>query len=575
MSAATSFLGATWTARPYEPARAGAIAQEHGLSPTAARCMAIRWPTPRDRVLTPSRDHLLDPYTMHRMDEAISCLQATGERGGRIRIVTDYDVDGTTSSLLLQAAMGVRWPDAHIDYHIPDRFTEGYGFSVAAAQAAARDGVEMIVTADIGVRDHAAIEAATDAGLQVLVADHHLPAGEAVPDRGIILCPPQRDCSYENPALAACGVSLKLGQALLSGHRHESKTVRSMLKLSAIGTVADMVDLRTPENRAIVRLGLDALNEDRHQAGLQALLKVSGCTPGNIEASDIGFRIGPRINAAGRLTHAAHVIELLRCRDPNRAAVLAAELDQVNRERQRLQRALSSQCLAQLGSPPRAFVVVSGPEHEGFHRGIVGIVASRLKDKTRRPVAVVSIQGALAVGSIRSVPGLHAVEALDSVSDLLVKYGGHPAAAGFTLHAQHLDAFAQRLAAWAEARQGQEPPPHEVAFDTTVTPADLTERLYRELQQLGPYGQGNPAPTLVVQGVQAHRIQPLGKDQKHLRFQLSTPHGPLKAIWWNGATYQRALGSGPLDLMGQLEHNHYRGVTTLQFNATDARPSTP
>jgi single-stranded-DNA-specific exonuclease len=337
-----------------------------------------------------------------------------------------------------------------VSYHIPSRFDEGYGFSVRAAQQAAEDGVGLVVTADIGVRDHAAIEAARSRGLGVLVCDHHLPAGAAVPQDAIVLCPPQAGDAYPNRSLAACGVSLKLAQALLREHPKRDGVIRSLLKLAAIGTVADMVSLGTLENRAIVALGLRELAQGPHHPGLQALLEVSGLTGGDarIDEAALGFRIGPRINAAGRVAEATLVVQLLTERDPARARALAERLDALNTERRDIQKRLVEGCLAAIPDPPPPFVLLSGREDEGWHRGVVGIVASRVKDELERPVAVVSIQGEWAVGSVRSVGGVHAVRALDSVSDLLAKYGGHPAAAGFTVRTADLDALRERLSAF-------------------------------------------------------------------------------------------------------------------------------
>ena len=294
--------GHLWQVASEDEAHAPALAQRLGVSPVAARCIASRIHLAgAEQWLTPSLDDLHDPMRMHQMPAALKRIHAAVANGEHIRIVTDYDVDGTTSSLILQSTLRLLGGGTRIDHHIPDRQDEGYGFSRRAAEAAAADGVDLVITADIGVRDHDAVSAAAQAGVDVLICDHHLPAGAEVPgDALAVLCPPKSDCSYPNPALAACGVSLKLAQALLMDHPRKEAILRSMLKVAAIGTVADVVDLSTQENRAIVRLGIEELRMGPHSPGLQALLSVADIGA-EVTAEDLGFKLGPRINAAGRL----------------------------------------------------------------------------------------------------------------------------------------------------------------------------------------------------------------------------------------------------------------------------------
>lgn len=563
-----SVMGARWIATEVSSAQVEALVAD-GMHPVVARCVAQRFPgTPAQTLFQPSLDHLHDPRSMFRMEEALERLRRAESRGEHVRIITDYDVDGTTSSLILQAALGLAGGRATISYHIPNRFEEGYGFSVIAARKAIEDGVDLVVTADIGVRDHAAVAEARSGGVDVLVCDHHLPPGADVPQDAIVLCPPQATCSYPNQSLAACGVSLKLAQGLLKDHPRHDDIVRSMLKLAAIGTVADLVSLATAENRAIVALGLQQLNQGRHHPGLRALVQVSDLTPGQITETSLGFRIGPRINAAGRLDDASLVVELLNCRDPGRANALAAQIDQLNSERKNIQRTLVDLALKQAGATPGSFVVVSGPEEQGWHRGVVGIVASRLKDELYRPCAVVSIQGDVAVGSIRSVSGVHAVEALDSVSDLMTRYGGHPAAAGFTLPADRLDAFRERLCAYVDGLGQDTVLQRTCTYDADVVPGQLDDSLEQQLASLGPFGMGNPRPRLVVRQARLHsgRLLASGKLLK-MRMEASA----AEVIWWSGAPHQSLLEQGPVDLLGKLDVNHWKGRRTLQFVVTDAR----
>ena len=572
-----SLLGARWAVQPADADRVAGIAARTGMSAAAARCLALRFDgedlSARER-LNPSIDHLHDPLRMRNMDAALDRLDRALARGEKVRVVTDYDVDGTTSSLILQAALKLRRPDLDVSYHIPNRFDEGYGFSVHAARTAAADGIGLLVTADIGVRDHAAVAAARERGVDVLICDHHLPAGAAVPEDALVLCPPQQGDTYPNRSLAACGVSLKLAQGLLAGkHRSWDLVLRSLLKLAAVGTVADMVSLGTLENRAIVALGLDELNRGRHHPGLAELLRVAGLTDRAISTSDLGYRIGPRINAAGRIADAKLVVELLNCRDPLAARALAAQIEAHNTERKDIQRRLVKEALEQLGDQVPPFVLLAGPEEAGWHRGVVGIVAARVKDEVHRPTAIVSIQGDFAVGSVRSIPGVHAVQALDAVADRLVKYGGHPMAAGFTVPTVHLAEVHARLAAWVAERVPDADLAPTLEVDAVVPAADLGEGLLSDLQRLGPFGQGNPEPRLWVPDVRAVDVGVRGADQSLLKFRFARGGPPVEAIWWSGAPYQAAIEAGPVDVVGRLSSNEWRGRRTVQLEIDDARPA--
>lgn len=568
-----SLTGARWVPTPVDDARVAAIRARSGLPDIAARVLAARWDgddVPVQAWETPVFEHLHDPMQMRNMDAAIDRLKRAIRDRQTIRIITDYDVDGTTSSLLLQATIKLIAPHCDVSYHIPSRFDEGYGFSVRAAEQAAKDGVGLVVTADIGVRDHAAVNAAVGAGVDVLICDHHLPAGASVPEAATVLCPPQQGDPYPNRSLAACGVSLKLAQALLVDHPKRDAILRSMLKLAAIGTVADLVPLTTRENRAIVSLGLDQLNVGTHHPGLAALLDVSRAKPGQIRASHLGFQLGPRINAAGRVSDAKLVVELLNERNPARAAELAKHINQLNTQRRAIQGRVEEAAMAQMGEEPPPFVVVADTEENGWHRGVVGIVASRLKDESHRPTAVVSIQGDTAVGSVRSVPGIHAVKALDSVSELLVKYGGHPAAAGFTVPTSKLDALKEGLAAYVGERMEALATVPIRRTDGEVAPGDLDMSLHEQLNRLGPWGMGNPEPRLVIPAVQPSAVRTLS-DGKHLKFWVDQGQGRrIEAIWWRAGEHESALSNGTFDVLAALGENHYRGVR-LQLEVKDVR----
>lgn len=561
-----SRTGRRWGLRPATPAVAEAIRASLRVSMLAARILAARGydPASARAFLEPGPHRLHDPARMRGLPEAVDRIARALRDGQHIRLVTDYDVDGTTSCLILHAALDRRiaaeGSAAQISYHIPDRFREGYGLSQIAVERAAAEGVGLLITADIGVRDHASIRRARELGLDVLVCDHHLPPGESVPpDAVAVICPPQEGCPYPNKALAACGVSLKLATALLAGDARAEPMLRSMMKLAAIGTIADVVDLANAENRSIVVMGLEQLNAGGHAPGLAALLDVADLAPGRITATDVGFRIGPRINAAGRLEDANAVVRLMRERSPAVAAQMAANLDRLNHSRRDIQETLVRRVLDSLPDPLPAFVVASGREVDGWHRGVVGIVASKVRDQVQRPVAVLSELCDAIVGSVRSTPQIHAVHALDSVQPLLHRYGGHAAAAGFTLKSGELEAFRAGLDRYVQARGGVAEVVEEA--DALLPGSALHLQLLDELEVFEPCGKGNPAPTLVITGaVEAIRVM---KD-KHLKFRI----GGVEAVWWN-AVDRRGLLDGAQAVLGRLERNLWQGSASLQIHVED------
>jgi len=568
-----SFLGQRWVAAPI---KADLESEDiDGLSPLIHRCLATSpisgslgsW-------LNPSMSQLLDPYLMKGMEAAVGRLSQAFERGERLRIVTDYDVDGTTSSLILQSLCKILSPGIAVDYHIPDRFVEGYGFSVQAAQKAADDGIDLILTADIGVRDHEAVSLAASLGVDVIICDHHLPAGESVPrDALVVLCPPQTDCPYPNADLAACGVSLKLAQAMLAQSSRpkgfQIKVLKSMMKIAAIGTVCDVVSLASLENRAIVAIGLDQLRKPMlsHSCGLQALMSVSGIEEGWVTATDIGYQLGPRINAAGRLHLATDVIELFQARSIPEARLKAMEIDRFNVERRAIEAKLVEEAMASLPDRKPDFILISGEESDGWHRGVVGIAAARIRDKTHRPTAVLSISGEQVRGSVRSTPHVHAVAALDSVSAYLSTYGGHAAAAGFSAAVSDIPAIEAGLNAHVESLLQGEIPVPEIHWTAQCEVSELSMKLAVDLGRLGPFGKANPKPVLMLSSVTPRGFRIL-KD-KHLKFKI----GDCDALWWSAVNHLEALQQGPVDIIGRLEINRFRQRSRLQFIVEDVRQS--
>ncbi len=548
------------------------ISASNGISLTLALLLANLNLTPgeqTERFLHPSMADLHDPFLMLDMSKAIERFRKTIREKEPIRVVTDYDVDGTMSSLILQGALGICGHTA-ISYHIPNRKTEGYGFSMAAAQKAIDDGIKLIVTADIGVRDDAPIALAASHGIDVIVLDHHLPPGCGVPEKAYaVLCPPQEGCNYPNKSLAACGISLKFAQALLRDHPSRNAIIRSMMKLAALGTVADVVSLLEPENRAIVTIGLDALNRDAHRPGLKALLEISRTQQGTIDSSAIGYRIGPRINAAGRLASANLIIELLHAANTIQAHALAAQLDAMNEDRQLIQQMMIKTAIETIGDCDDPFIVVALPEDDFWHSGISGIVAGRIREHFHRPVAVATIENGMMTGSIRSTPGVHAVQALTSVSALLTKFGGHAAAAGFSCPADALDALRKGLCqnALNQLNGNAEIPTTEIAL--CLAPEELDDDVFEAVQRLEPCGAQNNRPTVCIRNAVLRNIVPL-KDI-HLRGTLANSH--VSCLWFSAPVTPQMLESKPHHIIGELVTEMWNGSPQHKILIRDACPA--
>ena len=378
--------------------------------------------------LRPSLKHLHDPHLIAGMPTAIARIEAAIRSEERIRIVTDYDVDGTISSLVLQSTLRLLGAGERLDYHIPDRFVEGYGFSVIAADKAAEDGIGLIITADIGVRDHAAVQRAAGRGVDVIISPPPPRWCQRSTGRSRGPLPPQEGCPYPNKALAAVGAPSSWLKRCSSPIPDKEAILRSMLKVAAIGTVADVVDLSTPENRAIVAHGIQGLRAGA-MLSLHALLEVAG-VQGEVTSEDLGFRQGRASTPPAAWQRPPPSSSSSMSATPGRARAKAQELDALNGKRQQIQRKLVGEVLDKLSEEPPPCVVEWGAESEGWHRGVVGIVAAKVRDHTHRPTAIIAVAGDEARGSVRSIPGAHAVSALDSVSALLTAHGGHPAAAG-------------------------------------------------------------------------------------------------------------------------------------------------
>jgi single-stranded-DNA-specific exonuclease len=455
-------------------------------------------------------------------------------------------VDGTNSVLILKSV--IEGAGGKASHWIPSRLRDGYGMKADVVEQAAAAGVKLMISADTGIRASDAVRRARELGIDVIVTDHHLPEDD-LPPALAVLNPKRPDCPYPEKNLCGAGVAFKLAAALLEllewPEERRDRFLRSLLKLVAIGTVADVVPL-TGENRILVKHGLEGLREV-HNPGLRALLEVAGFRPGEVPtAPQVAFRIAPRLNAAGRMADAGEVMELFLTREPARARELAASLHGLNQQRQKVEAAVLDRiyeicCEKPVTSSDKA-LVFSAP---GWHRGVVGIVASRLVERFHRPTFVLEEdrERGLAQGSGRSIPQFHLLAALESMADLFTQFGGHRQAAGVTLPLERIDEFRRRFNEYAQSRLRDEDLEPVVELDAVVTAAEISAASVEEILRLAPFGFGNPPPLFALLGARLAAPPRVIKD-RHVRLRLAQDGAAVDLMAWNSADRLRDLQAG-------------------------------
>lgn len=553
------------------------LARELGISPLLARILCHRGftdPNAALRFLQPSPDDLNDPFLMRGMRAGVARLAAAIRNREPILLYGDYDVDGTTSIVILKKALEIAGADA--DFHVPHRVKDGYGMRPEVISDAAARGVKLIVSVDTGIRANAVVQHARELGIDVIVTDHHLPE-EELPPAVAVLNPNQPACGYPEKNLCGAGVVLKLVHALLLElgipEARRRRLLDSLLKMTAIATVADVVPL-TGENRVIVRHGLAGLGSTPNP-GLRALLEAAGFAEGVApNAGQVAFRVAPRINAAGRMDTARDVVELFLTSDTARARQIAAHLHALNAVRQDTEAEMLAQALDCCHSEPvtddQRGLVFAGA---GWHKGVVGIVASRLVERFCRPVFVLGIDEAKgeASGSGRSANGFHLLDALESMAELFTKFGGHKQAAGLTLPAERIPEFRRRFAEYAHPRIAAEDLCPLIEVDAEARVEEVGPRIAKEWSLLAPFGFGNPAPVVVFRGVVIPEAPALMKE-KHVRFRARQDRGTMLCKGWNWAARVADLPAGtPLDIVAALEEDSYTGGTSAILK--DVRPA--
>jgi single-stranded-DNA-specific exonuclease len=558
-----------WIVREHDAERAASLARVLGVSPILAALLLNRGYADEQAArvfLSPTYDQLHEPYSMLGMKEAVARLQRAIEAREPILIYGDYDVDGTTGTAVLLRALKLL--GANTGFHIPHRFTEGYGIQQAALEKAVADGYKLVVSIDCGIRAHEPLHWAREHGLDVIITDHHLPdEKEGAPPAFAVLNPNQAGCTYPDKNLAGVGVAFKLVHALYREHGREAQ-VPAFMKVVAIGTVADVAKL-TGENRTIVAIGLKDLARVANP-GLRALIDVAGCGDGKgMTAYDLGFRLGPRINAAGRMDAARAVVELFDTRDSDEARRLANHLDARNEERKTVQQQIIDLAVAELKDPKDCYVaVIAGA---GWHRGVIGIAASKIAERLNRPCVVLSIDGDMAHGSGRSIEAYHLLNGLTACADLFEKFGGHSHAAGVAIRPERIEELRRRLNEHAASCLTLDDLEPQVDIDLELAPETVTFGLARELDALEPFGAGNPRPVFATRNLRCLSAPAVIKD-RHLKLRLAGPQNrPLEAVWWNCIEGETPQLNGSIEVAYTLETSAWNGDFRMQMNVVDLR----
>ena len=547
-----------------------------GIAPLIASLLAqrgVRDAAQAKQFLSPQLAHLHSPYLMRGMQAAVERIRRAVAGKETILIYGDYDVDGTTAIVILKTA--IERLGGVCDFHVPHRLRDGYGMKDDVIEGAAVAGVRLIISVDTGIRAFGAAQTARRAGVDLIVTDHHLPeTAEGIPDALAVLNPNQPGCEYPCKGLCGAGVAFKVVQALLEGTPDE-RLLPSFLKMVAIATVADAVPL-TGENRVIVKLGLDGLRDPRN-AGLKALIEVAAVDVSKrVRTGDVAFRLAPRINAAGRMDVARDVIELFCCNDVGRAREIALKLNQLNGDRQQEEKRIIQEACARIDGDAalrEAYcMVVDGP---GWHRGVVGIAATRIVERYHRPALVVSIEGDEAHGSGRSISSFHLLEALESCRQVFTRFGGHAHAVGFALPAARVPELRNALDVFARARLTPADFVPELEIEGQLSLEDITPQLYQSLRALEPYGMENPEPVFCARGLRLVQPPRLLKEQ-HLKLRVAANNGKpgraIDALGWRMAErlqQESFLVGDCVDLAFTLDMNEHPDFGGVQLVIED------
>ena len=520
----------------------------------------------------PRLSDLHDPFLMKDMDKAVARLDKAIENQEKVIVYGDYDVDGTTSVALMYSFLKQRIED--IEYYIPDRYSEGYGISPKSIDYAVEKGVTLIVALDCGIKAVEKIAKAKERGLDFIICDHHNPDDE-VPPAVAVLDAKQSDCQYPYKELSGCGVGFKLLQAYCKKHEIDYEEIYDLLDLVAVSIAADIVPI-TGENRVLAYYGLKKLNSNPG-IGLQTIINFAGISGTEITISDIVFKIGPRLNASGRIEHGKKSVQILVSTDEDKSDLLGEEIDSFNEIRKTLDRDITQDALDTIENSPELKAMNSTVLYNrDWHKGVVGIVASRVTEHFYRPTIILTESNGLATGSARSVRDFDLYEAIGQCSDLLESYGGHMYAAGLTMKIENIPEFKRRFEEIVTNQITDKQQIQTIEIDAKIALSEITPRFYRILKQFAPFGPHNMTPVFVTEDVfDAGTSRLVGKNQEHLKLDLVEPDvnsGIFPGIAFNQSEAYDVITSGsPFDVCYSINENEYRGKTNLQLFVRDIK----
>ena len=563
-----------WESTPCDDQAAEALAASINVPVVVARLLCQRGlsdPELASRFLNPSLDQLHDPMALADMKVAVDRILAAIARNERIAIHGDYDVDGITSTVILRRSLELL--GANVVHFIPERLKDGYGLQPAAIERLHADGVALIISVDCGIRGADAAVRARELGVDLIITDHHEP-DDVLPPALAVINPKRHDCSYPDKYLAGVGVALKVVQALCARTGREN-LLPGFVKVAAIGTLADVVPL-VGENRVIAKIGLELLSKGPHKIGLRSLLDVCGLTGKTIDSYHIGFMLAPRVNAAGRMSTPDIATRLLLASDESmgdEARTLAMQLDAENVRRQEEEGEILAAAKKIVQTDPevgaRSVLVVAG---EGWHRGVIGIVASKLVDAFHRPAIVLSIDGDMAHGSCRSISRFNILAALERSSHLMIRFGGHKQAAGLTIEASRIRDLRAAVNDVADEILGPEDLMPRLRIDGDLSFRTITGAVAAGVTSLAPFGAGNPRPVFVARGVEIIDGPRKLKD-RHLKMALKQDGRIFRAIAWRAAELHDYLAEhrASIDVAFSLERNEFNGETFVELTLSDMK----
>ena len=558
-----------------DPENVAQLSAELGIDPVLASLLVTRGVHTFEEARSffrPSLSALHDPFLMKDMDLAVARLEKAVASQEKILVYGDYDVDGTTAVALVYSF--IRRLTSSVDFYIPDRYDEGYGVSKKGIDWASDNGFTLIITLDCGIKAIDKVKYAEDKGIGIIICDHHLPE-EEIPAAAAVLDPKREDCTYPFDDLSGCGVGFKLVQAYSQKNGLPFESLLPLLDLLVVSIASDLVTV-VGENRVLAHFGLKRLNEEP-RIGLQAMINLANLEQGHVTIDDIVFKIGPRINAAGRMESGRLAVELLTAETEEAAVTIGSQINDNNNERKSIDREITKAALdmVQDGTccSSENAVIVYGPD---WNKGVVGIVASRLVEAYYKPAFVLTKSNGFVTGSARSVRGFDLYEAISSCADLLENYGGHIYAAGLTLREENLPEFVRRIDKYVGEHISDEMATPIVDVDSEINFSQITPKFFRILKQFQPFGPGNSAPVFLTKNVyddgNGRKVGPGGQHLKLELIQESQPYHQISAIAFNMASlFEHIRNGNPIDICYSVVENYYRGNSTIQLRIKDMR----